>query len=132
MSSKDATLIAQHALDMIARIRANRPSSAEELASDADRWDAACTRVQALGEAVVGIDKLFQTAEDTEAKRATRWLARQYPEHDDLLGSLVGTRNVISHHYVKVRLDFVWALYSTELDSIESIFQRVVRDCASW
>ncbi|WP_407662427.1 hypothetical protein [Mycolicibacterium palauense] len=31
-----------------------------------------------------------------------------------------------------MRLDFVWALYSTELDSIESIFQRVVRDCASW
>lgn len=87
-------LIAQNALDMVARIRANQPSSAEELVSDADRWDAACTRVQVLGEAVVKIDKLFQTAEDTRANRVTRWLARQYPEHDDLLGSLTGTRNV--------------------------------------
>lgn len=132
MSGKDAKIIAQNALDMIARIRANQPSSAEELIADADRWDAACTRVQVLGEAVVRIDKLFQIAEDTRAERATRWLARQYPEHGDLLGSLTGTRNVISHHYVVVRLDFVWALYSTELDTIESIFQRVVDDCTSW
>lgn len=127
MSDKDIAIYAETALDMIERIRTSRPASIEAVQATADAWDAACLRIQVLGEQVIQIDSTFE-----RTRRVKRWLSTKYPEHDALLASLVGTRNVISHNYVHVEPNYVWALYRTHLDTIEDLFRRVLLEYQSW
>jgi uncharacterized protein with HEPN domain len=127
VSDKDIGIYAEAALDMIKRIRTARPASIEAVQATADAWDAACMRVQVLGEQVIQIDSTFE-----KTRNIKRWLSTKYPEHAALLASLVGTRNVISHNYVHIEPNYVWELYSTHLDTIEDLFRRVLRDYQSW